>query len=258
MMKYVRLLRFEMKVALRDPITLLLLFFPALLLGLSCYVLPRALRGMPGMEGFILPVLLMVAQMGGVMAGAMGAFLLFDHKDEHTLHTVASTPMGLPGYLAFKAGYMFLVCTLSVFAVLMGTKLLASDAYAVLGIPLMDRLTLTHIAGFSLVSSLGAPMLALFIGALAKNKVEGFAWVKGTGILAFIPLLALLPAFSGARQYFLGVFPNFWAAKGLAVRLLNENNPANLGYWGYMGVGMLYGLPVIFAAFRLFLKRKEY
>ncbi|HSK68694.1 MAG TPA: hypothetical protein VLA21_05480, partial [Candidatus Limnocylindria bacterium] len=98
MNKYVGLLRFEAKGLLRDPITVLLLAFPALLLVLSSYVLPLVLRSLPPMEamsaqGVTLVMLISVASFGGVMAGAMATFVLLDHKDEHTLHTIAATPL---------------------------------------------------------------------------------------------------------------------------------------------------------------------
>ena len=110
MNKYLRLLRFELKGLTRDPITLLLLAFPALLLALSCYALPLVLRTLPPMEALAaqavtLLMIMMVASFGGIMAGAMATFTLLDHKDEHTLHTIAATPLGLPGYLLFKMTY---------------------------------------------------------------------------------------------------------------------------------------------------------
>ena len=191
MKKYARLLRFELKGMTRDPITLLLLAFPALLLALSCYALPLVLRTLPPMEaltaqGVTLLMIMMVASFGSIMAGAMATFLLLDHKDEHTLHTIAATPLGLPGYLLFKMTYVYLSAAVSVFLVLFGTKVLASDAYTLMGIRLLDRLSMTDILAFSLVSALTAPQLALLLGALSKNKVEGFAWIKGSGMLAFI------------------------------------------------------------------------
>ncbi len=263
MSKYIRLFRFEFKGILRDPITMLLLAFPVLLLFLSCFVLPRVLQALPPMEaltaqGVTLLMIMMVAAFGGIMAGAMATFMLLDHKDEHTLHTIAATPLGLPGYLLFKMGYVFLSAAVSVFLVLTGTKLLAADAYTLLGMRLLDRLNMGHIIFFSLVSALNAPMLALLLGALAKNKVEGFAWIKGSGLLAFIPLLLLLPAFSGAKQYFLGIFPNFWASKALAIKLLADRDPANLGFTLYLSIGALYSALAIAGAWRLFLKKQQY
>ena len=263
MKKYIQLFRFEFKGMLRDPITLLLLVFPALLLLLSCFVLPRVLRALPPMEalaaqGVTLLMIMTVASFGGIMAGAMATFMLLDHKDEHTLHTIAATPLGLPGYLLFKMGYVFLAAAASVFLVLYGTKLLAADAYTLMGKRLLDRLSLLHITGFSLVSALSAPLLALLLGALAKNKVEGFAWIKGSGMLAFIPLLLLLPAFSGVNQYFLGVFPNFWASKALAVQLLAEADPANLPFALYLLIGALFSALAIAGAWQLFFKKVQY
>jgi len=96
------------------------------------------------------------------------------------------------------------------------------------------------------------------MGGIARNKVEGFAWIKGSGLLIFIPLLLVLPAFQGARQYILGVFPNFWAAKGLAMVLLKESDPSNLGFGLYLLIGAVYSLLLYTAAFRLFLKKQQY
>lgn len=263
MNKYARLFRFEFKGILRDPISLLMLGFPAVLLLLSCFVFPRLKDSLPPMEaltaqGVTLLMVMMVSAFCGVIFGAMATFMLLDHKDEHTLHTIAATPLGLPGYLLFKMGYVFLAAALSVFLVLTGTKLLAADAYQLMGERLFDRLSIGQILLFSVVSGLTAPALALLLGGLARNKVEGFAWIKGTGLLALLPMLLLLPAFSGAKQYILGVFPNFWAAKGLVTQLLADRDPANLGYGLYMLIGAAYSLLVLAAAFRLFLKKQQY
>ena len=263
MKKYYRLFGFEFKGILRDPISLLLLAFPALLLFLSCFVIPRVLRTLPPMEaltaqGVTLLMIMTIASFSGVLAGAMATFMLLDHKDEHTLHTIAATPLGLPGYLMFKMVYIFIAAAVSVFVVLSGNILLDADSYTLLGMRLLERISMGHIIAFSLVSALTAPMIALTLGALAKNKVEGFAWIKGSGLLAFIPLLLLLPAFGGAKQYFLGVFPNFWASKALAVKLLADQDPLNLSFTLYILIGALYSVLAIAGSFRLFLRKQQY
>ena len=62
--------------------------------------------------------------------------------------------------------------------------------------------------------------------AFAKNKVEAFAFVKGTGILG-----RSCPhgtgGFPGDMQYVLGVFPNPWAVKGM-LQLMPVGHTANL------------------------------
>ena len=263
MNKYGRLLRYELKGILRDPITLMMLGFPVMLLALSCFVFPRVIAGLPPMEAYAartvsLLMVLFISAFGGIMAGSMAVFQLLDHKDEHTLHTIAATPLGLSGYLLFKMAYVLLLSVLSVFLVLQGTKWLAADAYVLMGERLLDRLSTPQILVYSLSSGLLAPVLALLLGGMAKNKVEGFAWIKGSGLLAFIPMLLVLPAFQGARQYILGIFPNFWSAKGLAVLLLKDSDPANLGFGLYMLFGALFSLLLLAASFRLFLRKQQY
>ncbi len=263
MNKYGKLLRYELKGILRDPMTLMMLAFPVLLLALSCFVFPRVIQGLPPMEAFAartvsLLMVLFISAFGGIMAGSMATFQLLDHKDEHTLHTIAATPLGLSGYLLFKMSYVLLLSVLSVFLVLQGTKWLAAEAYTMMGERLLDRVSTPQILLYSLSSGLLAPVLALLMGGIARNKVEGFAWIKGSGLLIFIPLLLVLPAFQGARQYILGIFPNFWAAKGLAMVLLKESDPNNLGFGLYLLFGAVYSLLLLAAAFRLFLKKQQY
>ena len=263
MRKYLFLLRYESRTILRDPINLFMSIFPLLLLFLSAFIFPRTLRSAGLLESVALQTALPMAiiillTVGGFFVGAMATFLLLDHKDEHTLHTIAATPMGLSGYLKFKLAYIYLLTVLSCLIVLLGTKWLAGDAYRIGGIPLFDKIGFWHVITFSLSSSLFAPALSLTQAAFAKNKVEGFAWIKGAGIVALVPVLLLMPAFSGGLQYALGVFPNFWAAKGLLQVLYPLQSPANLHYNLYMVIGTAYNLLILYASFRFFLKKQQY
>lgn len=263
MNKFGKLLRFEFKGILRDPMTMMMLGFPVLLLVISCFVFPRVLQGLPQMHAMTartvsLLMVLFISSFGGIMAGAMATFQLLDHKDENTLHTIAATPLGLSGYLAFKMAYVLLLAILSVFLVLQGTKWLAADAYTLMGERLLDRLSTPRLLLYSLSSGLLSPVLGLLLGGVARNKVEGFAWIKGTGLLALIPMLLVLPAFQGSRQYILGVFPNFWATKGLTAVLMKDIDPANLDFGLYMFISALYSLLLLVLAFRVFLRKQQY
>ena len=263
MRKYLYLLRYESRTILRDPINLFMCFFPLLLLFLSAFVFPRVLRSAGFLEAMALQTALPMAiviflTIGGFFVGAMSTFLLLDHKDEHTLNTIAATPLGLSGYLRFKLTYIYLLTVLSCLLVLLGTKWLAGDAYKIAGVPLFDKIGTWHVITFSLSSSLFAPALSLTQAAFAKNKVEGFAWIKGAGIVALAPILLLMPAFSGGLQYALGIFPNFWAAKGLLQVLYPLHSPANLSYGLYVAIGTAYNLLILIASFRFFVKKQQY
>ncbi len=263
MRKYLFLLRFEMKTILRDPMNLFMCLFPLVILALSSFVFPRVLPSMNFMEATamktgLLIALVMILTMGSFFVGAMATFLLLDHKDEHTLHTIAATPMGLSGYLTFKMAYVYLLTVLSTLLVLLGTKWLAGDAYRIGNVRMFDKLGFWKILIFALSSSLFAPALSLLQAAFAKNKVEGFAWIKGAGIVALVPILLALPAFSGGMQYLLGFFPNFWASKGIITVLYPLPSAADLSYGLYMIIGAAYNLLILYTAFRFFLKKQQY
>ncbi len=263
MKKYLFLFRFEMKTIFRDPINGFLLGFPFLLLLLTAYVLPKVIRSANFIEAMmyqsmiLLMVILMLA-MGIFMVAAMATFLLLDHKDEHTLHTIAATPVGLTGYLTFKLSYVYLLTVLSNLLVMFGTKWLAGDAYVLGGVRLLDKMSTWDMLFFAFASALFAPSLALLQSALAKNKVEGFAWIKGAGIIAMVPFLLALPTFQNGLQYLLGVFPNFWAVKAMMTLISPTSSPANLSYAMYHLIGIAYNLAILYYAFRMFLKKQQY
>ena len=56
-----------------------------------------------------------------------------------------------------------------------------------------------------------APLYALFLGAFASNKVEGFALMKAAGVLAVPPLAAFFVR--SAWQTAFGVVPLYWPVK---------------------------------------------
>ena len=82
--------------------------------------------------------------------------------------------------------------------------------------------------------------------------------MKGTGILALIPALMILETFQGGLQYVLGIFPNFWAVKGMLLELTPVQNSANLSYPLYLLIGGVYNMMLLIAAYRFFLKKSQY
>jgi len=151
---------------------------------------------------------------------------------------------------------------ISNFITIFGIQLIAIDKYVItLGgqsIQLLSTLQPLEIIVFSFVSSLVVPMFALVIGALAKNKIEGFALMKSLGLFLMIPVLTLLNFFSDAKQYLLGIIPNFWVMKAILNEVFSAMGTAdasNMGFYGYMIVGTIYSLVVGYISLRFFLKK---
>lgn len=263
--RYLPLLKYELKTIVQDPTNLYMCLFPVIMLILSAFVFPEIFESIDPMQGSILKVtmlLLIIAILafGSFFLAAMATFMLLEQKDEHTLNTIAVTPTGVPGYLKFKMTYIYLMSVVGVIVVLLGTKLIAGDKYTLFGMSLFDNLSVWHIVSFALVDGLIAPTLGLLQGAFARNKVEGFAIIKGTGMLALVPALMVLEAFQGSMQYVLGISPNFWAIRGMLLKLMPVpvESGADLSFPVYLIIGAAYNVILLVAAYRFFLKKAQY
>jgi len=267
MKKYLSLVKYEMKTLLKDPMSLFMLLYPFLMLFLMGFVLPAILERTADPDSAAVRITLLISfvvtlAVNGYVGGALLGFSLLENRDENTLVNIAVSPIRVSGYTAFKLVYAFLFGIFSNLVLLGGMVWIAKDAYVVMmpggvRIGLLDGLTFGNILVFSLVSSLFAPTVALILGMVAKNKIEGFALMKSGGLVVMIPLLALLDAFADWKQYLLGIAPNFWPIKALLNLTLGTSNPADLPFWGYMTIGA--GVQVLICAlfFKLFLKKSE-
>jgi len=263
MSKYLPLLKYEAKTIVRDPVNLYMCLFPVIILFLSSFVFPMILESIDPIQGTVIKVtmlllLVVILAFGSFFLAAMSTFLLLEQKDEHTLNTIAVTPVGTSGYLKFKMAYIYLMSVAGIIVILLGTKLIAGDKYTIWGTSVFDNIDISHIVSFAVVNGLFTPALAMLQGAFAKNKVEGFAFIKGTGMLALVPALMVLEAFQGGLQYMLGIFPNFWAIRGMLLKLMPSENGANLSYTLYLLIGGVYNVILLVAAYRVFLKKAQY
>jgi len=262
MKKYFTLLRYELKTIYRDMFQVFLLLFPILLLLMSVLLFPVIFRSIGDNEAAVryttLIMIIMLVSFGTFLVGAMGSFLLLEHKDERTISTISVTPFGLRGYLRFKIVYIYVLAVISILIVILGTKLLAPGEYTIGGISLFDNIGLIRILAYSLVAGLFAPALALFQAAFAKNKVEGFAIMKLSGMAAMIPIIMLLETFRNGLQYLLGVFPNFWAVKAFMLELYPIGGSVDLPFYAYLGIGAVFSLLVLGLCYGVFQKKVQY
>jgi fluoroquinolone transport system permease protein len=132
-----------------------------------------------------------------VMFGMVIGFLLLDERDDQTLKALQVTPMTLNNYLGYRVLVPMLI-----------SIVLTLVAYPIAGMmPLAtSKVLLTGVLAAPL-----APLYALFLVIVAKNKVQGFALMKASGTLMLIPLIAYFIA--GNWQYAFGFIPTFWPAK---------------------------------------------
>lgn len=160
-------------------------------------------------------IVLMIPFMFGVVIG----FLLLDEKDADTLTALQVTPLPLGSYVAYR---VTIPTVLSVVMTLI--------AFPISG---LSSLSLPEMVLVALSSALLAPVFALFLGAFAQNKVQGFALLKGLGAILLVPVAGFFVKMP--LQLLFGLLPTYWPLK--AYWQLDAGQP---DFWIYFLIGLIY------------------
>ena len=98
---------------------------------------------------------------GALVGGMMVGFIVLDERDDNTIKALLVTPLPLNTYIAYR----ILIPMVIAFVVVLTEMLIINIA-----LPPLWQLVVIVAAG-----SLTAPMVMLFFGTMAQNKVQGFA-----------------------------------------------------------------------------------
>lgn len=144
-----------------------------------------------------------------VVAGSMSVFgpgvfgfvvgmLLLEDRDQGVLTAYRTTPLSLRGYLLYRGSTAALFALGATLPALLVVGLASPPASAVL---------LSAVLG-----ALGGPVVALALGLLASNEIEGIALSKFLNLAILGPALvvALVPE---PWQFAAGVLPPYWPVK---------------------------------------------
>jgi len=266
MRKYLRLLAYEIRTIVRDAMSVFLLAYPAFMFVLIGWLLPASLlkggvaQTSPAYALTMIITFVVMISIGGFVGGALLGFSLLENKDEKTINSIAVTPISISGYVIFKSLYTYVLSVIGNLALILAIRWFASDAYSFTFGTMtfgFDNLTYWEIIAFSFVSSLLVPAIGTLIASVAKNKIEGFTFMKSGGIVFMIPALVLLNAFSDWKQYLLGITPNFWPVKALLNSALNTQGASDLPFWAYMLIGGVYMLALAVYSIISFSRKHE-
>lgn len=256
MFKYLRLLKYELKNILSDSMSKVMLIYPIFIIIVGAYFLPILLERFgddtPGTQVAALVMIIFFASIAPFITAAMLGFNLLDNRDDNTIDTIRVTPISLRGYITFKSIYAYILSVNASFFVMFGTKHLSGDGYTVMGINLFDNFTAGWIFIYAVVAGLFTPLFGLLLSAFAKNKIEGFAFMKASGMIIIVPALAVIETMQDAKQYFLGIIPIFWPVKGLMTSADLLVHSSNLDVWLYMVIGILYMIVLIIIFYKIF------
>jgi fluoroquinolone transport system permease protein len=143
-----------------------------------------------------------------IMLSMFAAFIILDEQDENVLTYLAITPLTKKGYLIYRLGAPVSISTLLAIVALFlaGYESIISPALGVV----------------ILLISFEAPLVALFIAGIAKNKVEGLAIAKVASILLLTPFFYYFV--EGSWKYLFGIIPPFWIVAAYDAALANQWN----------------------------------
>lgn len=165
------LLSNDLKYMKKDPMIWLLLLMPIIMVAFYKGVLVNIAFLKPYLIFFRYMFITMVPIFVGVILG----FRVLDEKDEHMLSFYAVTPITIRGYFSYRVLFT------------MGLGLVES-AVIVLALSSFSYVSL----GIILQGATLAPLSAMMMSILCKNKIQGLALSKATGMIILLPMLRQL------------------------------------------------------------------
>lgn len=230
MRKMIYLIGNQVKRIGKDNLLLLLSVYPLILAIVGRYLVPYLRNEF--LQNFDLanhyPVILTFLILANpYIYGALAAFLLLDEREENVLQAIRVTPTSMNRYLLSKVSFFTALSFVS--------GLFITEIVGFLEMSFVNSIILNGLL------ALAAPFNMILINSFAKNRVEGFALVKGTGLLIMLPLAAFY--IPDQFNIFVGVLPGYWPA--MAIKALFVGAVFPLSYWIYSVVGFLYMLILI-------------
>jgi fluoroquinolone transport system permease protein len=236
---YEAFLKSEVKKWVRDPMMVFMMMYPLIFGALGRYLVPwLAEGGTFNVNHYADVILAVLALLIPVTFGAILGFSILDDRDDYILTSIKVTPLSVNQFLSFR---IFLVFALSFLACVF-----------VMWFADIGYLTVAHITAIALVASLSAPLYGLVINAFASNKIEGFAMMKGMGIMMLFPLISLF--FIDYKELFFAIVPGYWPAKAIS-SIVRGEGLLLLSFNQYYYIGLVYAVLVNILAFRFFLKK---
>lgn len=206
MKAYLSAFKFGIRQISRDYMLLLMMFAPILCGIFFKFLIPiidESISKGFGVERIILPYYqildITLVFLAPSIVCTILSFLILEEKDDNINSYIFVTPVGYNGYIFAR------LILPSIFALLL----------SVIVLMLFKLTNINMLLGISMaiLSILYALASTLIVVSSAKNKVEGLALVKLTG-MTFLGVLA--PFFiKGNAQYIFSFLPSFWLSKVL-------------------------------------------
>lgn len=236
----------ELRSMRRDPLYLFFAAYPVIL-GVIGYFLIDWMEQPEQNIDFIVPKILAMffIIMTGYIFGALTAFTLLDDKDDNVLMSLKITPINVKTYVIVKLVVSFIFGFIATIVITLATGFLG------------DTASIWTILGVSFLGALQGPGLTLIVNSFSSNKVEGFVYMKMSGLMLIMPVLAFF-YFDWIEAFFV-IAPGFWASRMISIELLADLPGVEFNFTMivYFIIGVIYNLLFSYIFLRIYAKRSN-
>ena len=207
MKKLIKVAVNDFRLVFRDNSLKIFLVLPLLTLVVIRYAVPYIAGIYEVLQDYILIIIMFATMQGATAFGFVYSMVLVDEKDTQVAKIYGILPVSKFWFVFFRLIPPFLLATLSTFLLL-----LVEPFY---------RLSLFSNLIYSALAGLVAPLMTLFVAAVAKNKIEAMTWQKLFNLPLYLPILAFFAPFSLSLIF--AIFPTFWAYQAFNSLIKGEN-----------------------------------
>lgn len=233
---YMTFLLSELKKWSRDSMMKFLIIYPLIFGLIGRYLLPQIAESSGfSIDAYADLIIVILTLITPQMFGALIGFSILDDRDDQIFSSIKVTPLSINQFLSFRLIMVFVLSFISTIFVMWFSDI--------------GDLGFGNIVAISFLASLAAPMIGLFINALSNNKIEGFAVMKGTGIIIVFPIIALF--FLDNKEFIFSFSPGFWPAKAISTIIRGEEF-FNLSFNQYYFIGLIYIILLNILAYKFF------
>lgn len=232
------ILKAELRNILRDRLYMFFVIYP-IIFGTGGYFLVAWIKDSnPGSPWSAITAMMLII-ITGFIFGALIAFTLLDDKDDKVLMSLKITPISVKQYVIVKILIGMLFAFIATLVLIFATNFLpGANIFLILGI--------------TLLGSVQVPFVTLLVNSFSANKVEGFVFMKLSGMVILFPLIGFLV--TGWAQYFLGIAPGYWAGRLIEMQLLPGENGSSILIFL---IGLLYNILSSWLLMKLFMKKSN-
>lgn len=212
----------DFRITFRDPAFKGLLIFPFVAFGLIRLLLPWVVVQFPVVAQYGHVVLMWACMQTATMFGFIYGFLFLEEKDEQVDGVIRILPISTLRLLVSRLAMGYSISVFANFLILQfGGVAELSPVFSLL---------------LALQYSLIAPLLALWLAAMASNKIEGMAQMKLGNLGLNVPILLYFLPYEALHAS--AFIPTYWSFRSLEMAIEGSDL-----FWVFLlGGGVVYSV----------------